>query len=335
MKTTKTRVLILSVLAFLVMGIGGVFLLTGAPNSTSDDDKYGKVTGYIVDPKTGQPVNEIFDVEFITIEDNYYGYRVIERIRTNERGYFSGRVPLGKCFLISIPKKEDSIYCFEPSPLINKKYAIPVSIEKGKTTNIIKTATIGGALRVIFVDKKGREIDPQSQLDENASIHLCAENPNYVYAKVLNCGLFASAAKGIILRKLFPGLYTVTSTFGGLGFPGDKKEGVIVNEGSVTDIKIVFDLEDQTSVEGYVIDKNGKVMKNAEVSLLPKFKSIDIFRGITDKKGYYKITGLPSGFYDVDIYITDAPVFILKEIVEVKKNLTIKKNITLNWASDR
>ena len=90
----------------------------------------------------------------------------------------------------------------------------------------------------------------------------------------------------------------------------------------------------QTIMEGKIVDINGKVAKYAHIMMLPKFIVSGEFDTYTDRNGNYRITGLPEGKYRIAISVKEVLYVNTEEIIEIKKNELLHKDITLKWAVD-
>jgi hypothetical protein len=312
------------VLLVLFFGlIGSNVLVEG-----QDADDYGKLIGWILDPNSGNPVNEVFIVELFNCSRTESEAVLFKQRKTDQNGYFSIEVEPGQYCLHISPNSMESKYCIEPHQFHNDQFYFPLMIEKGKITETRKKATIGGAIKVRVLDTSGSVINPSEDLPKGAEISVSIDSPNYMIGELSQHVVYDNMDDGeTIVRTLFPSKYNVRVEFDRTGYKNLYFEDVQVKENEVTEIDCVIDLNDITGIEGKVVDINGNPMKGMEVSMIPQFAVGGSFDDMTDKDGYYRITGLPEGSYHIMISSREGGLRIYKENIEIKKGILTQKDV--------
>jgi hypothetical protein len=319
------NILILLVLFFGMIG-SNVFI------DGQDEDDYGKLVGWVVDPISGAPVNEVFEIEFYKCDTYNLEGCWLKEAKTDNRGHFSIKLSPYKYCLHFSPESTKSKYCIEPSHFKNELYYLPVVIEKGKITNFIKKATPGGSLKIYLKGMDGERIT-REQFPGGSKISITIGNHNFLIPPSATNISDDNLDDGeMIINRLFPDTYSITISFRGTGYETQTRDNVNIDEGKVTEIEFLLDIEDTTGIEGKIIDINGKVVKYAHVMMLAEFLVSGEFDTYTDRYGNYRITGLPEGKYSIGISVKEVLYVNSKEIIEIKKNELLYKDITLKWA---
>jgi len=119
----------------------------------------------------------------------------------------------------------------------------------------------------------------------------------------------------------------ITASILGFGQPRIKINDIEIKSGETTEVKIVLNPHDNTGAEGYVFDKNGLPIADAWVTFHCKDPEgpdrIDIW---TDKNGYYRLTGMSAGRYEV--VITGEKIKLAVPVfVEIKKNMLVRLDL--------
>lgn len=312
------------VLLVLFLALIGSYVLCEG----QDADDYGKLVGWILDPNSGKPVNEVFIIELFNCSQFESSAVIFKQRKTDQKGYFSIEAEPGQYCLHISPNSMASKYCIEPYHFHNGQFYFPVMIEKGKITEIRKKATVGGAIKVRVLDTGGRLINPSADLPKGAEISVSIHSSNYIIGALSQHRLYDDMDDGeTIVRTLFPSKYNVTVNFNRTGYKDLKFENILVKEKEVTEIDCVIDLTDITGIEGKVVDINGNPIKGIEVSMIPQFAVGGSFDDITDKDGYYRITGLPEGSYHIMISSREGGLRIYKENIEIKKGILTQKDV--------
>jgi len=319
------RIKLIFILVILMFGFSFSFNF-----GNQRDDDYGKLVGWIVDPVTEKPVNEIFNVELFRCNINK-SERYLKSWRTDKRGYFSLEVKPGQYCLHISPQSMGSKYCVEPYHFYDKRFSFPVMIEKGKITEFRKKATYGGSLEITLQDTSGRQINPTTELPEGARISISIDSSFYLIGQFSQYHFYDDISDGkMIVHTMFPGKYNVEVTFYGTGYETLSFDDIQVKAKEVKKIKCVIDLNDTTGIEGRVIDANGNPIKDLKVFMSPKFSVEGSFSDITDQNGYYRIIGLPEGPYHIGISSLTKGVRIFPEIIEIKKNVVLNKDVIVD-----
>jgi hypothetical protein len=315
------NIFVLLVLFFAL--IGSYVLCEG-----QDTDDYGKLVGWILDPNSGKPVNEVFIVELFNCSRTESEAVLFKQRKTDKKGYFSIEEEPGQYCLHISPNSLESKYCIEPHQFHNDQFYFPVMIEKGKITEIMKKATHGGAIKVRVLDTSGSVINPSEDLPKGAKISVSIDSPNYMIGELSQHVVYDNMDDGeTTVRTLFPSKYNLRVNFIKTGYKTLNFKDVPVKENEVTEIDCVIDLNDITGIEGKVVDINGNPMKGIEVSMIPLFEVGGSFKDITDIGGNYRITGLPEGSYHIGIFSREGGSRTYKENIEIKKGILIQKDI--------
>ncbi|MGD2093117.1 MAG: carboxypeptidase-like regulatory domain-containing protein [Candidatus Aminicenantes bacterium] len=293
-----------------------------------DADDYGKLVGWILDPNSGKPVDEVFIIELFNCSQFESSAVLFKQRKTDKKGYFSIKANPGQYCLHISPNSMQSKYCIEPYHFHNDQFYFPVIIENGKITEIRKKATFGGAIKVRVLDTSGSVINPSADLPKGAEISVSIDSPNYIIGTLSQHVVYDDMDDGeTTVRTLFPSKYNLQVRFSRTGYKNFNFENVLVKEKEVTEIDCVIDLNDITGIEGKVVDINGNPIKGIEVSMIPQFAVGGSFDDRTDKDGYYQITGLPEGSYNIMISSREQGLRIYKENIEIKKGILTKKHI--------
>ena len=102
-----------NVLVLLVLFLGII-----GPNvfiKGQDADDYGKLVGWVVDPISGNPVNEVFELEFYKCDTNELMGSWLKEAKTDNRGHFSIKLSPYKYCLHFSPESKKSKYCMGPA----------------------------------------------------------------------------------------------------------------------------------------------------------------------------------------------------------------------------
>lgn len=303
-------------------------------------DSFGKVIGQIIDPETGKPVNEKFRVciyNWYYREGDYERYKDC-RFYTDENGYINFDAPPGTYGLLFYPQNPDSKYVdsshpfYEKMPDAYKKmFRCVIKVETGKITRFVSKAIIGGALKVTLVDLAGNPVDPAvafpgrkfSIWGEFKNYNLEPGSPTY----------HVELENGKFFRKgLFPdNSWELDLKFTGIGYGVFHQENIVIKANEIAKINVVIDTNDITGVEGKIIDELGNPQKKVEICFFQKDESIEgSFSCFTDSNGHFMMTGMPEGFYKVEIFDGHEYYFTFQDIViEIKKNILLKKDFTI------
>jgi hypothetical protein len=320
-----------------MFGIICTHLLDGLPQEEWDADNYGKVMGQIVDPITLEPINEIFKVIFYDSQDNSYGYNVIRTEKTNENGRFVLELVPYIYYVQFCPMSDDSKYCESPYPFnIKEEDRNVIQVEKGKITYIQKKATISGSLKIYMADSYDTKFNPEEKFDEKFHIITTVKSPLYIG---INVGRDDLDDGELTVKKLHPGIYSVEVEFEGLGYCNIKRENILVEKDRITEVLINIDLNDNTGIEGVVTDANGIVIEEARVSFMHREMGVKArFVAVTNMNGYYKIRGIPVGYYYMAYSYKGKTKGILtypfKNLIEIKKGILSKLDINFKYTKD-
>ena len=315
------------VLPVLFLGIIGLTVLVEG----QDADDYGKLVGWVVDPSSGNPVNEVFIIELFNCSQFESEAVLFKQRKTDHNGYFSIEEEPGQYCLHISPGSMESKYCIEPHQFHNDQFYFPVMIEKGKITEVRKKATLGGAIKVMVLDTGGSVINPSEDLPKGAEISVLIDSPNYMIGELSQHVVHDNMDDGeTIVRTLFPSKYNVRVKFDRTGYKNLYFEDVLVKENEVTEIDCVIDLNDITGIEGKVVDINGTSLKGIKVIMIQQFPVSGDFYDITDEGGHFRITGLSEGSYEIMTSSIRGGLRTATVKVEIKKGALIQKDIQID-----
>ncbi|UCH96808.1 MAG: carboxypeptidase regulatory-like domain-containing protein [Candidatus Aminicenantes bacterium] len=303
-------------------------------------DSFGKVIGQIIDPETGKPVNERFLVCIFNWhyrEGDYERYKDCN-FKTDEKGWITLNLPPATYGLLFYPQNPDSKYSGTYHPFYYKMpeeykeiFSCVIKVETGQITRFVRKAIIGGALKVTLVDLAGNPVDPAVAFP-GRSVATEGGIDNYNLSPG-SASLSLTLENGKFFRKnLFPDTsWEMDLRFYGIGYGVFRKKDIVIKANEVTEINITIDPNDITGVEGKIIDELGIPQKKVRISFFPKDESIEgDFDYYTDSTGHYIMTGMPEGFYEVEIFDGHEYYFTFQNIIiEIKKNILLKRDFTI------
>jgi hypothetical protein len=331
---------ILGVLVILGLSIVGADVLKGAPQETGNKDNYGKVIGQIIDPETEKPVNEEFGVCFFNWNYKEYNYRYKKdcTFSTDEKGYIATDVPPGTYGLLFYSKEANSKYSdffhpfYEKMPEKYKEmFSCPIKVEKGKITKFVKKAIVGGTIKITLVDLTGNPVDPDVAFPGRL-INIDGYFENYILAPGSHHFNFRLKGGQVTKTGFFPDTsWEMELEFHGIGYGKITKKNIVIKANEVTEITVAIDLNNITGVEGKIMDELGNPIKNVRINFYQKDQSIEgDFECFADSNGHFHITGMPEGFYKIEIF--DGHKYYLtfqNVIIEIKKNILLHKDFIL------
>ncbi len=268
----------------------------------------GKLIVQILDPVTKKPVNENFEIFVAKCSKKYFSPQSADYdYISDNKGKFEFKIDAGKWCLAFIPCSEESKYAGEPFR-IPKDKGIVVNIKKGMITKYFYAAKLGGDIKVLFVNEKGKRIKLKDffQTDEHDDICFSISNDNFTNERsgaTLCFGPedFDSDKKlsNYVFFNLPKGNYDCIMDFSRMkygNYVSQYMENVKVKGGETTIVKV--ELSKRTGVKGKVYDKNGKPVKGVKIWIENKYYEkegsgfIIMARIYTDENGYYEIYGL-------------------------------------------
>ncbi len=327
----KKKILNFKMLLFCI-----IFILTTIISSAQDldNENFGKVRGWIVDPETGNSVDEVFVVDFwYANHEGLFDSSKIHSVQSDQNGSFETLLPPGSYILRFRSKLQNSKYCsYEPNPKKNDSFRYIIKIERDKTTEIRKIASIGGSLKIIIEDNSGNQINfkekfPLVQPTVTASL----KNPDFFYSIILPENALIISENGVITENsLFPGVYTLDFSFIGLGFPKVIKEGIRIEKGKVAIVRIPIDISNLAGIEGRISDKNGISLANCLIFFSKPGSQKEPIIVDTNRNGEYHVIGMSSGIYKIAIHSSQTPP--LRAEVEVISGKIIRRDFTLDFS---
>jgi len=292
---------IFCVLVVLVIGIISSHVLMAVPQESGDN--YGILKGQIIDEETGEPVAEHFLVS-LTESNVEAAYQIKTKgYKTDKKGYFSFRWEPGSYLLYFQPTSPTSKYCRDRNPISYPESKQIIQIEKGKVTEIIKKAQLGGKLKLTMETQTGERINPILIFGENVDVRVqiwgksLLDNESEI--RFTDGDTFSDGE--ILMHSLCPDLYEVKIEFGGMGILTKNLKNIEVKKDEITEVGVIVDFHGQTGIEGTILYTDGTPIENVRVGVFgPEGASKKSGASVyTDKNGYYKIVGLEEGLYDV------------------------------------
>ena len=309
-----------------------------------DRDNYGKVVGQILDASTGEPVEEVFGIDFYDCSNMSSPKPPRFTVDSNDKGFFSITIEPGIYCLHFTPLSKTSKYCFEPDPIIQNEIAHIVRLKKGQLVKVIKKVSLGGKIRIVLVDQHGQKIVPNSMFDVNDMNKLHVEIEAEGILDQITADAFCNGDKlgegEILLTQLYPGKYTIYVELAFMGYGNPIKIQDINVSRSITTIQnVVINFDDRTGIEGIIIYNNSLPVEKAGVHISKQYNEskydIESLRGDVraDRNGYYKIVGLNEGRYRLSVlynFKDGFPKSIYNSTVIIKKGSIILKDIILD-----
>lgn len=269
-----------------------------------DEDNYGKVLIKVIDVNSLEPVKEIFRVNFfnsikvLELREKPFDTSSLEWYgKTDNKGHLITRLTPGVYYLQFIPKKSESKYEYEPSPLLSERNRQQITVESYKITEVIKKANYGGKLNIILVDPNGKRINPQVDFFNDIKIKLIIDSEEYDFgifpvdtmtAVKLTEGKDDLNDGEVVIGRLYPGKYKIEIDFGLLGYKHQHIMGIQISRNQTTITEVVVDINNNTGIEGIITDQNGNPLSNLYVN-------IDSTQTKTDQNGFYRIVGIDEG----------------------------------------
>jgi hypothetical protein len=319
-------------LLFLIALITGLSLCPLLSNV--EKDIKGKVIGQLLDPVTGEPVNEAFYINIFDSKIKEFPASLFRwGIQTDDQGKFELQLEPYIYYLQFYPVSPKSKYCRTRYPYyLEEKDRNIIKVEAGKITYFAKKIDIGGILKLFIADMNNVRFNPQEKFSQKFNISCYFHNDFYVggLGKVNDLNDGEQTVYG-----LYEGTYRIQIGFEGLGFKDYKKDNIVVESGKTTEVNINLDLADITGIEGEVTDAAGVPVEDADISLAAIGVSSDETIGydaFTNKNGYYRLTGIPEGKYYITYYYTTEEIRLISidyGYLEIKKNVLLKLDLQL------
>jgi hypothetical protein len=266
------KLIFVAVMVFVALGLNG----WGQESGAGKND-YGIVAGQILDPETGKPVKEKFNVRFYdalykgeypsmanglspvsavyplddfrsktTPERPAYGYSVL----TDKNGYFKRKFAPGTYGIILDPNDyESSRYCREMNPTDpkmsaedKKKLTFIIKVTKGKITQFAKKAILGGRIKANIVDKNGNDIDLNTFFNSGTKISIESSKPDLT----MPWERYFKNEGNTLSANLFPGIYEVNLTieWSISGYKNYILKNVLIKNNETTEINFIIDPTD-------------------------------------------------------------------------------------------
>ncbi len=317
----KKNVLLILISLVLLIWVIGLFI-----SKRVEATIYGRIEGRVIAEDTGKGVRGVI-VRLIQTEFRFEPK--IWKVKTDSNGYFNfDMVKEGKYFLHFTPPApyiEDMDF---GRYLIKGKGDYPgqtIVVEKGKTIYFEKMVRVGGSISGTVYIKENGNISPY----EGAFI--------VAYSEKESKSTHTKSNGQYKIGGLDPSFeYYITAQIKN-GYAIKMKRNITISKNQDTSgIDFVFDLNDETSIEGTVTSSiDGKPIKGASVSILDDnfiWGSID-----TDENGKFKIIGIAPGIYKVSVFPCGEygiEKVITKENIYVEKGKTTIVNFEVDCFSN-
>jgi hypothetical protein len=240
--------------------------------------------------------------------------------------------------LLFYPKNPDSKYSGTYHPFYYKMpeeykeiFSCVIRVETGKITRFVRKAIIGGSLKVTLVDLSGNPVDPAVAFP-GRSLIIKGEFKNYNLAPGSPSFYFRLKNGKFSQKGFFPdNSWELDLRFYGIGYGVFRKKDIVIKAKEVTEINVDIDPNDITGIEGKIVDELGNPQKKVRISFFQKDESIEgDFDYYTDDNGHFIMTGMPEGFYKVEIFDGHEYYFTFQNIIiEIKKNILLKRDFTI------
>jgi len=322
---------IVCVLVVLVIGIISSHVLMAVPQEDWDKDNFGKVVGHVIDADNGEPVTEVFYVRFYDCTNESSPERD-SYLFSNGNGYFEKEVSPGVYCVEFIPKSQNSKYSLDPYPPKATKKQV-ITILKGQVTEFVKKVFLGGKVFIKLVDQNDVPINFERDFSEDADVLISVSSREWDTERllpVLSKKDVPSLNDGeYMIYSLFPGKFNIYLRFSGVGYVNLKKEGLEIFRGQTHEVKFVINRNDNTGIEGRIIDKNGNPLSDALVWI-----SGEVMVNVrTDSNGYYRMIGAKEGKYSLRIHKEfESGLYFFDIILDIwiSRNSITRKDITVD-----
>ncbi len=331
----KKKLQFVFVLMLTVFFLGGSRLVWGQTEQVSTQDAYGKALIQIVDAETNEPIEETYELYFMSsLNPDDVHQMALRKKLTNAKGRAVIGLESGVYYLHCLPQSVLSEYEMEPSPILFTENRLKIDISKGKVTRVIKKVRRGGFLKILLTDTTGNKLLPGdlfSSVDElTAFVHSFGKF-GFVRDRIRSHGSLTNRKESfedgeVVIGRLYPGIYAVTLSFGLLGIENIYKDNITVSRGQTTVCEFRIDLNNKTGIEGYLRDQFGNPLGNFAV------RSRNI-RTNTNDDGYFKLLGLGENETMIRVHSDEASdngVFVQKSYgIKLIKGKVIRKDLII------
>jgi hypothetical protein len=294
---------------------------------------FGKVDGWVIDPDSGKPVTEEFNVRFFLFDYDYPEKPTYLDVKTDNNGHFNRKLPVGEWYVLIRPNKFVK-YCDVPSPMAAPDQAYKINIENGKITKVWKKATIGGNVKVILVGADGEKlkVDEIFKNNEQYLVQLINRDTMRNHSRHLESDKNSSADKReFLIKNVIPGKYDTYFIARDANIFGKVSNQIIVESNKTTETQLMVDIG--TGIEGIVTNTQGLPLADVTCSIWSEnetgFPSYHGFN--TDGKGWFRILGLQPGSYTLRFSMQDEQLNRYKQeehLVNIIKGVILKANYT-------
>jgi len=310
-----------------------------------------RIEGVVYDKETGKPIEGAEVILTASIIPQYllYGENLKWKAKTNTKGFFKLKIRENLKrfkYIFSLQIKKEGYISFIPE--YYKKYVKKNATKKALKSFYLKEGQIkyfkialkkGGIIKgkIMTKDEKGEhplraDFFLQRKNNPNPNVLQNSKYYNINYIGLDDNGFFE--VKGLEPSDDYYLRFLIN------GYPEKYINKIKVKRGEITNIKKTFDLTDQTGIEGEITIK-GTIPKNMNytVFLTKELKREDkhikaacFYNSKYKKRNKYFCKNMSPGIYKLIVfaYIDNLEKgYSKKIIVQIKKNITTKKNINL------
>ncbi len=323
--SVKTKLVLLTVV--WVMAAFTAVEMLGNIQEEPDDDSFGKIIVQILNPESGNAIDEVFNIGFYDYQSKNLKRPMIHTAQTDEHGFFSGEIVEGKYYVWAGPASKKT-YTWEPySFYTNQGPGCNINVVKGKITKVFKKAFYGGNLKIILLEPSGQKLDVENVLGNqkfDVSIEHLESNTELFETSKMNP---STDKREFLFKNVSSGHYSIKFSSSS-NVVGDKVKGIIVEAKKTTEYNYI--IHTNTGVEGIVKNENGLPVEDVHIVIRGK-QGLNIYAStFSNGDGYYKIIGLKEGNYEMHYSIDVLNTFYSGDInhFEVVSGKMTTQNIT-------
>lgn len=317
--------------SFFIIAICYLTISTLYVKAVQDEDwennYFGKVIGWIIDPETNKPVNEEFYIRFYFINSEDPKNPVYLETKSNDEGFFSRKLYPGKYYVDAWPLTHGK-YCIVPGPLTNPDKADVLDIKNGQITKMYKKAGIGGDLLVILVGPDGQKINTDNVFGGKRFAVSISNKVTHLAININNEINPSNDKREFYFKNYASGEYDIEFYSKADYIASQTIEDIIIKKNETTVYELVIDIN--TGIKFRVTDVNGVPKKSVGIWIRSNTYPTFYESGLTDVNGYFTIVGLREGTYYMHYFIeTESEEFYGGDIgnINVKKGTIKMENV--------